>query len=251
MKFVRPIQFRLLPLLVLTLSCVGTIYSQEWWTETNYEMDSIACASVEGFGDGSFILHYYDSTHSYWNTGRARIKYDHTVIRNDSGYIFNYTDNNLSHSFFSKTEHFLDWAIMAIENVAITYEESALHVTWDYPDSLILRDSSLVAKFHIFYAEAQIEHAHLLDSVLNWNDTYESAWEWEIGSNMYNYFFVIPKRVFPPYTSLIRIGIAGEWQYIDSDGYPYMSIYSRVSLAPDIYNKTPSAPERVVIDNIE
>lgn len=214
---------------VLTLF-VSTIYSQP-----NYIVDSVAAASVS-FGTYDLIQIYYDSSHAYTNSGYATIISNKVIIKTDSNYIHQSLTQDGTVVFWSSSSMYIPNSIQ-IENIEVTYQENALMVTWSLPDT------NIADRFHIFYAEAQIEHVNMLDSALYWGMTYEDCWDWEIGVNMYDYFFVIPKRVFPPYTSLIRIGIMAEYWFGNE-----FATYSELFLAPDIVNKTPQAPESTRIE---
>jgi len=203
-------------------------------------MDTLACDQVSG-GPDSLILIYDDFNHMYINAGDKEILRSETIIKGDSAYYHIIMTPEVSRHVISPTRYLEN--PIEIENIQIGYQEGALLVTWEITDSLWF----YADKFHIFYAEAEIEHIGMLDSALYWGMSYENVWQWEIGENMYDYFYVLPKKVFPAYTSLIRIGIIAELWYVNDNGEIAYRTYSELFLAPDIYNKTPQQPVSVVI----
>ena len=215
-------------IIVLALLCVGTLISQPQAT------DSIACASVSaGLYDALQV--YNDSSHTYINSGYSTMISTKSIIKRDSDYVHLSIDLEGTSSVLSPSAMYVPNGIQ-IENIQVVYEENALHVTWELPDT------NIADKFHIFYAQAQIQHVNMLDSAFYWGMSYEDCWDWEIGENMYHYFYVIPKHVFPAYTSLIRIGIIAEYWFGNE-----FSTYSELFLAPDIVNRTLQAPTNVSI----
>jgi len=218
-------------IVMLTFLYVSIIFPQPQAT------DSIACASVST-GDYTRIVAYFDTSHAYINAGYAEIIYSKSIIKRDSDYVHHILSNEGTISISSPYSTYIPSDIR-VENIQVVYEENALHVTWEMPDT------SYADKFHIFYAEAQIGNKNMLDSALYWGMTYEDCWDWEIGVNMYDYFFVIPKKVFPAYTSLIRIGVMAEFEAWDE--FP---AYSKLFLAPDIVNKTPQELVSVTLKEV-
>lgn len=217
--------------IVLTMLYVGTSYSQPQAT------DSLAAASVS-LGLYETVQAYFDSSHAYVNSGYNSIISHTSIVKRDTDYIHHVLTNDGTIAMFSPSAMYIPNDIQ-IENIQVAYQENALMVTWDIPDT------SIADKFHIFYAEAEIEHQTMLDSALYGGMTFEDCWDWEIGVNMYEYFFVIPKRVFPAYTSVIRIGIMPE-----DEAWSEFPTYGKLFLAPDIVNRTIEAPNSVMLKEI-
>lgn len=209
------------------LFCVGILYSQPQAT------DSIACVSVS-LGQYDAIQAYFDSSHSYINAGYKTIISNYTVIKTDSDYIHHYVDLEKTSVTWSPSAKYIPNGII-VENINVAYQENALLVTWSIPDT------NIADRFHVFYVETDTAHLNMLDSALYEGMTYDDCWDWEIGVNMYDYFFIIPKRVFPAYSSVIRIGIIAEFWFGEE-----FSTYSKLFLAPDIINKSPQLPDNVV-----
>jgi len=129
---------------------------------------------------------------------------------------------------------------VTLRNIDVVYEENSLHVTWE---TTLSAEIQWVDYYILFYCEAQVPYHHLMDGELNWGMTYAECWDWWVGTSIYRYFFVLPKRVFPAYSSLMRIGVMAVNVSINND-----TTYSRLFLAPDILNRTTQSPTSVVIE---